>query len=247
MSDWRDILRPRRVAGLYERGRTILGEAGLGKSSLVCLIADQAADNGDWVTPQLRIPTGADPLKKVADALLKLSDRAGLPARQEDQIVELIGRVRAVAAAGVSLSLREATSRPEPHQVITDLLVELGQAAIRDRDRLIVIHVDEMQNIEDRAALSQLLIALGDALAHEETVTAPGGIEIQRYLPIAVYLTGLPEFNGMASARHGATFARRFQTTVLSPVPDDDMNAALQQFVTEGWPEVLETKSHKVH
>ena len=31
LSDWRDALRPRRTAGIHERGRTILGEASSGK------------------------------------------------------------------------------------------------------------------------------------------------------------------------------------------------------------------------
>ena len=39
LGDWRDVLRPRRVAGIHERGRTVLGEAGSGKSSLVRRIA----------------------------------------------------------------------------------------------------------------------------------------------------------------------------------------------------------------
>src|SRR5690625_7748136 len=55
LSGWRDALRPRRLAGIHDRGRTVLGEAGLGKSSLVRRIAGDASRRGDWVTPQLRI------------------------------------------------------------------------------------------------------------------------------------------------------------------------------------------------
>ena len=76
LSDWRDVLRPRRAAGIHERGRTILGEAGSGKSSLVRRIASEASEEGDWVTPQLRIPSGSDPIKRVASALLTLADTA---------------------------------------------------------------------------------------------------------------------------------------------------------------------------
>nr|WP_232618772.1 ATP-binding protein [Schaalia meyeri] len=56
LSDWRDVVRPRRRAGIHERGRTILGEAGSGKSALVRKIARSAAAEGDWTTPQLRTP-----------------------------------------------------------------------------------------------------------------------------------------------------------------------------------------------
>ncbi|WP_245579838.1 ATP-binding protein [Brevibacterium album] len=234
LSDWRDVVRPRRLAGLHERGRTILGEAGLGKSSLVRRIAASAQNEGDWVTPQLRIPSGADPLKKVAEALLRLADQAGLSAMKEKQIGALLNRVESVAASGFSLSLRQA-SGPEPYTVLTELLIEIGRAALRQGDVVALIHIDEVQNISSEDALSQLLIALGDALTHEEQITVPGGVQFQCALPLAVYLTGLPEFADMAGARTGATFVRRFQTTMLAPLEDSDLLAALQPFVVEGW------------
>ena len=235
LSDWRDVLRPRRAAGLHERGRTILGEAGSGKSSLVRRIAREASQSGDWATPQLRIPSGTDPLKRVASALLDLSEAAGLAAAREKRIGDLLRRVETVAASGVSLSVR-AQDGPEPYIALTDLLIEIGRAAIRRGDVMVVIHIDEVQNISDENARSQLLIALGDALTHEETVDVPGGLRIERALPIAVYLTGLPEFADMTGARKGATFARRFRTTTLGAIDDDALTSALQPFVTEGWP-----------
>ena len=235
LSDWRDVLRPRRAAGLHERGRTILGEAGSGKSSLVRRIAREASQSGDWATPQLRIPSGTDPLKRVASALLDLSAAAGLAAAREQRIGDLLRRVETVAASGVSLSVR-AQDGPEPYIALTDLLIEIGRAAIRRGDVMVVIHIDEVQNISDENARSQLLIALGDALTHEETVDVPGGLRIERGLPIAVYLTGLPEFADMTGARKGATFARRFRTTTLDAIDDDALTSALQPFVTEGWP-----------
>ena len=235
LSDWRDVLRPRRAAGLHERGRTILGEAGSGKSSLVRRIAREASQSGDWATPQLRIPSGTDPLKRVASALLDLSEAAGLAAAREKRIGDLLSRVETVAASGVSLSVR-AQDGPEPYIALTDLLIEIGRAAIRRGDVMVVIHIDEVQNISDENALSQLLTALGDALTHEETIEVPGGLQIERGLPIAVYLTGLPEFADMTGARKGATFARRFRTTTLGAIDDDALMSALQPFVTEGWP-----------
>jgi hypothetical protein len=233
LSDWRDVLRPRLLKGLPERGRTILGEPGLGKSSLVQRIAQHAERSGDWVTPQLRIPLGSDPLRLVADAVLSLAERAGLPASRERRIEQLLGRVRTIAVSGASLSLGEG-SGPEPHLALTDLLVEVGSAAI-ERGNVVLIHIDEVQNITDEVALSQLLIALGDAITRETSVRLPGGAEVRRTLPIAVYLTGLPDFEDRAGTRTGATFARRFRTTILGPLDDDDLLAALQDFVLPGW------------
>ena len=234
LSDWRDIVRPRRIVGLPERGRTILGEPGLGKSSLVRRIAQIAAAHGDWVTPQLRIPSGADPLKLVAEAVLKLAESAGLSSKPANEIAAALARVQAVAAAGVSLSLQHA-SGPDPYRALTELLVEIGRAAIRHGDVVALIHIDEVQNITDEHALSQLLIALGDALTHEIEVEVPGGNRVLRSLPIAVYLTGLPDFEDMTGARKGATFARRFKTTTLTAIDEEELAEALQGFVLAGW------------
>ncbi|PTL72479.1 AAA family ATPase [Rathayibacter caricis DSM 15933] len=233
LSDWRDILRPRLHRGLPERGRTILGEPGLGKSSLVRRIAQDAAAGGDWVTPQLRIPSGADPLKLLAAALLVLADAAGLATAREKRLAGVLERVQAVAASGISLTLR-GREGPEPHTALTELLVEVGRAAIA-QDVVALIHLDEVQNIVDESALSQLLIALGDAITHEVVVELPGGVRVTRFLPLAVYLTGLPDFEDRAGAQKGATFARRFKTTVLTAIDDDDIVAALQDFVLPGW------------
>ncbi|MCJ1697143.1 ATP-binding protein [Rathayibacter caricis] len=233
LSDWRDVVRPRRAAGLYETGRTILGEPGTGKSSLVRRIARSAADAGDWVTPQLRMPSGADPLRLVASAVLRLAERAGLGTSPRQRVVELLARVEQVAVAGLSLTVRGGTGQ-EPFTALSELLVELGEAAI-EQDAVVMIHIDEVQNITDEAALSQLLIALGDVLAHEVEAIAPGGARIPRFLPVTVYLTGLPDFEDMAGARKGATFARRFRTTTLTALDERDLLEALQPFVLEGW------------
>lgn len=233
LSDWRDVLRPRLLRGLPERGRTILGEPGLGKSSLVRRIAQDAAAGGDWVTPQLRIPSGGDPLKLAAAAVLGLAEMAGLATAREKRIMSRLERVHSVAAAGLSLTLR-GREGPEPHTALTELLVEVGRAAIA-HEVVALVHLDEVQNIVDESALSQLLIALGDAITHEEVVTLPGGARVTRFLPLAVYLTGLPDFEDRAGGQKGATFARRFKTTVLTAIDDDDIVAALQDFVLPGW------------
>lgn len=244
LKDWEAVVRPRRVAGVYERGRTILGEAGSGKSTLVRRIADLARDKGDWVTSQLRIPLGADPLKSVASALLALASEAGLASAREQRIKEAMTQVRAVAAAGISLTLDRAEG-PEPYFALTRLLVEIGQAAAR-ADVAVLIHIDEVQNITNDEVLSQLLVCLGDAIAHEVDVAAPGGVRFTRYLPLAVYLTGLPEFHDMAGARKGATFARRFASTTLESIEDDDFRLALRIFIDPGW-EIADAEGRTSH
>ncbi|MBK0418805.1 ATP-binding protein [Leucobacter sp. CSA1] len=239
LTEWSAVVRPRLHAGMPERGRTILGEPGLGKSTLVRRIAEKAAADGDWVTPQVRLPAGADPLKAVAAAILRLSDQAGLAAAREQRITGILERVRQVAASGISLTIDRATG-PEPYSVLTELLIEVGVAA-RRAGRVVLVHIDEIQNVSDENALSQLLISLGDAITAKMPVELPGGIVDQRALPIAVYLTGLPEFAEKASSRSGATFARRFATNTLEPISDEDLLFALSPFIDPGWESSDET------
>jgi hypothetical protein len=134
---------------------------------------------------------------------------------------------------GVGVRMAEASPVP-PHVLLSRLLVEVGRAAARD-DRVVVIHLDEAQNVDSDEGLSQLLVSLGDALAHTEREELPGGTA-DVTLPLAVYLSGLPEFADQASSRAGATFARRFATTLLEPLSDDDLQTALLPFVRHGWP-----------
>ena len=96
---------------------------------------------------------GTDPLKKVISALLDLSAAAGLPAAQEKRIGDFLGRVEILSAFGVLLFMC-AQDGPEPYIALTDLLIEIGRAAIRRGDVVVIIHIDEVQNIGDENALS---------------------------------------------------------------------------------------------
>lgn len=221
------------MAGLFERGRTILGEPGLGKSTLVRRIAEDAARNGDWVTPQIRLALGADPVKRLASEMLRLADKAGLSAGREARITELLQRVQSVALGGASVGISSGPGQ-EPHTALSELLSEIGRAAI-EQDKVVLIHMDEVQNVTDDAALSQVLVALGDTITRKVEINVKGLGHVERSLPIAVYLTGLPEFGDITATRKGATFTRRFATTVLAPIDDEDLRSALRTFVVPGW------------
>lgn len=232
LSDWRDRLRPRRASGQYERGRTYLGEPGIGKSVLARRIVRDADQRGDLATRQVRVPRGGNPVALLSEALLELADRAELPTRRELRLGELLSRVRNLSVAGAGLTLAP-TDAPPPHRDLTDLLLEIARAAFA-QDRVVVVHLDEVQNITDPDLMSAVLVALGDALAHEEPHELPGATEVLVNLPIVVLLTGLPEFADDASTLSGATFTRRFASQLLEPISDSDLSDALHPFVVFG-------------
>lgn len=233
LSDWRDRVRVRRLAGEYERGRTVLGEAGIGKSVLVRRISADAVADGALATPQVRVPVGESPIRLLADAVLRLAEESGLASRADAAIGSLLDRIQTISVLHTSLGLRPADEVPA-HVSLARALVEIGIVAAAE-GRIVLIHLDEVQNIADGSELSQLMIVLGDALAHEMPVRVPGG-ELMSLLPIVVYLTGLPEFADQASSRSGATFSRRFATTQLGPIDDADLAHSLRTFVVDGWP-----------
>ena len=212
----------------------MLGEAGIGKSVLVRKIAAEASRLGDWVTPQIRVPSGVDALRAVAKAVLELSQAANLPVSRSKQLRELVNRVRAVSAYGISLTVDKSPGL-EPYAALTELLTEIGKAAAR-KGKCVLIHIDEVQNITDHHQLSQLLISLGDVISLQYEVAGPNKTTISRTLPVMVYLTGLPEFADTVGSSAGATFSRRFQTFTLAPMAADSYQLALRPLVISGLP-----------
>lgn len=232
LADWHDKLRARRLAGTYERDRALLGPPGIGKSVLVNRIAAEASTAGDLVAPPVRVPRGADVLALVAESLTALANQQWIGSRLSREAGAVVDRVRRIGA----VEFDPAGSDPNPHRHLYQLLVEVGRLAAAD-GVAVLLRIDEVQNTTDRDALSQLLIAFGDALAHEDQSTDAAGNPHQQVLPLAVYLTGLPDFLDVARSA-GATFARRFEPVELEPLTDAEIDTALAPFRRYGF-EVL--------
>lgn len=222
-------MRPRRSAGLYERGRLILGEPGVGKSVLVGRLSAIAREDGDWTTGQIRVPRGVDPFQLMAEALIRVAREHAPDIARESALKDLFKRVEALGTTGVQVGLRAPGGRPA-HRELFAMIVALAQRASRAH-QLLLVHLDEVQNLDVAEHASALLTALGDALSSTTRRVTPGGGMQELHLPLAVYMTGLPEFGDMATARRGATFTRRFATTILGPLHDDELQEALQRLV----------------
>lgn len=230
--DWERLVRPRRLIGQYERGRALLGEPGIGKSVLAAKISEMSEEMGDIVVPSVRIPRGSDVLALLAQALTDTVHTYEIGAAVGDRISALLGRVRSVAHIEVAAAPRPAN----PHTHLRDLLIELGRYAAT-RNKVVYVHLDEVQNVNDEDALSQLLVALGDAIRHTEDVRDAAGTVHRKVLPIITYITGLSEFTDRATTLAGATFARRFKPVRLTHLDDDELREAMAPFTsTQGWP-----------
>ncbi|MEE8599855.1 hypothetical protein [Euzebya tangerina] len=146
---------------------------------------------------------------------------------------DLAGHVSQIRA-GVTLDL-DTGSRPQAHVVLREAVVDLAMLA-GDDGSAVVLHIDEVQNVLDADALSQLLVAIGDALVAVAPAVDSAGNPHERVLPLPVYLTGLRDFTDRATSEAGATFARRFKPLYLTHLDDIEIRAALVPFTTEGWP-----------
>ena len=255
LAEARDVVAPRRLGGLHERGRAVLGEFGIGKSVLVNRLAEEGRAAGHWVAPAVRVPLGVEPVGLLLAALGVLADSVDLPGGHEESAGRLARRVEEltlpVVGGGVRLTPAADGGTP-PHVVLRDLLVELASAARTATSpeapdgRLVVVRLDEVQNVRGAAALSQLLTALGDALEATTEEVDVVGIRRRRALPLAVYLSGLPDLSRLAAAA-GATFSRRFRVWELDPLSEPELRVALLPFTTSGWPVLTADGPRTVH
>ncbi len=233
LADWSTIVRPRRLAGDYVAGRLLLGPPGIGKSVLVNRLAREAHRAGDYVAPAVRVPQGADVLALVAEAVTELIDQRDLGAKLARPVAAVLDRVRRLVTPVGAVHLGPAERSPNPHRDLAKLLGEIAELAADD-ERIVLLRIDEVQNARDVAQLSQLLVALADALGAERTVTDAAGVTHERLLPLAIYLTGLPDFLTITE-RAGATFGRRFHRFDLEPLDDADVRHALAAFRSDGY------------
>lgn len=233
ISDFHRQVRPRRLAGAYERGRVLIGEPGIGKSVLASRIAAEAREAGDLVLPSLRIPRGGDPIALLAGVVADAVSAYSLGERVGSMATGLLDRITAIRA-GITVTLQGAPAGV-PHRELTLALSTLARTAMDD-GRLLVVHIDEVQNVDRTEHMSQLLVALGDVMAETAEGTDAAGNPHERHLPVAVTLTGLWSFVDDATRAAGATFARRFKAYHLGPLEDVDIRTALAPFTSDGWP-----------
>lgn len=236
----------RRLAGVYERGRAVLGEFGIGKSVLANRIAADLRSDGHWVAAAVRLPVHVDPVRLLAEALQQLAVERSVDRAIGARASGLLGRIEQLTlpVVGGGVKIRAADRDPLAYRDVHRLLVALCGLA-REQGRLLVVRVDEVQNASS-SGLSQLLTVLGDALDGATAERDAVGIGRERKLPLIVYLSGLPDFRERV-AEAGGTFARRFKTWELEGLDEPEIRTALAPFESEGWPILGDRGPARVH
>lgn len=216
-----------RVRGRYTRGVVFVGPSGIGKSVLVNRFAEDSDALGDVVLAPVRVAKRSDPLAqiaKVVDAARQRLAGDGLA----DVVERHLQRLRLVSIKGVELAAREE-GVTNPHVVLADSMIGLGELLAREnaarpweQQRALVLRIDELQNA-DNTQRSAILAALGDVLEHQTLVDVRDGAGSQAsvYLPVLVFLTGLPDL--LNRATNVDTFRRRFDTHTLGMLSDGDV------------------------
>lgn len=234
----------RRLSGVYDRGRAVLGEFGIGKSVLLNRIGQDLELAGHWVAGTLRVTHGDDPLPRLAGLLRDLVDAHSLAGVLGRRAGGLLDRIDAITLPVIGGGLELAGRPADPLEEVTDLLRHLGRLA-REEGRLVLVRIDEIQNA-DPAALSRLLTVLADALDATMLERDSAGTERERALPLLVYVCGLPDFRRLV-ADAGARFARRLRTFDLDYLDVHELRAALHPFTDQGWPVLGDDGPAAVH
>lgn len=214
-----DLVRAARLHGSYTPGTAFIGPSGIGKSVLVNRFAERGAQAGDVVLDAVRVAKRSDPVAHLASAV---HDAGGQVAsgRRHGPLGDLLDRVELIAIKGVQFASKGSAANP--HLTVRDALVHLGGVLAhenvgRTHPRVLVVRIDELQNADDTQR-SALLTALGDLLERTVELQPGPGMRVKHYLPVLVYITGLPEL--LNRATNVDTFRRRFATTKLSLFSD---------------------------
>jgi len=220
-----------RLAGRYTRGTVLIGPSGVGKSVLVNRVAAESAKRGDLVLDAVRVAKRSDPIAQFASVIAS-AERTLATDGLIDSIERLLARLRVISVKGVQLSV-EKEGLSNPHLLVRDSLITIGKHLAEEntnrkpRDqRVLVIRIDELQNA-DETQRSALLAALGDVLEYQFSIDIRDGAgsQVDVYLPVLVYLTGLPELINRSTDVD--TFRRRFTTTPLGMLSDGEIIDAL--------------------
>jgi hypothetical protein len=227
--DFDETVVPRVRSRIYEQARVITGNRGVGKTVFLRPLADEARDAEDLVaaaTARGGRGVVADLVAALGTTLHGVSTAAAVTDLFDDALRRRIGL--SVGTGGVRLDLGARPNRGDLDALsrsLAALMVRTAQAAA-ERGRLLLITVDEAQNA-DADALAVLCHTLADVQNRHDRTTGPRGEAVRAYLPLAVYLAGLPSLPERIRTS-GSTFFERALTFDFGLLRAPDVAAAIR-------------------
>jgi hypothetical protein len=228
--DFDEVVIPRVRARVYEQARIVVGNRGVGKTVLLTQLADEAADTGDLVvTATAR--SGPSVITDLVAALATTLHRASTAAAVVDALDDTLRRRIGLTVGASSVRLDVGAAHPKAGDldalaVSLAVLLERTARAAAERGRVLLLTVDEAQNATP-AALEILCHTLADVQNRHDRTRGPRGEAVRAYLPLAVYLAGLPSLPGRIRAS-GSTFFERTLTFDLGLLRDPDVAVAIR-------------------
>ena len=226
-ADFDQVVLPRVRGRMYERARLVTGDRGVGKTVFLTHLEDDARAAGCW--PVRVSARRGDAL--VRDLLVATARRVGAHDRSF-AVNRSLGRLLQVIA-GITVGPRGVevdvdSARPDtvadPGEALASLLVVAARSAASHGAALILL-LDETQNAADET-LGDVCHALQQAQTTADTATGPRGEQLRRYVPLAVYIAGLPGIVDKIR-RAGATFFERSAVLDFGLLAEPDVRAAL--------------------
>ncbi|OZC87740.1 ATP-binding protein [Rhodococcus sp. 05-340-1] len=216
-----DLLVARAKRRRYDRGLMLQGLRGVGKTTLLATMADQARRH-NWVVIEVEAQTsveGAEALRRrIAKDISRAVRRrqfAGPVANKIRQLTEEFSVSATAFGVGVELARSAGTENPTLGVEFEDLVEDLTEELRKDGTAL-GLFIDEMQELEP--ALLQVILATQHRAA-------------QREWPFFVCGAGLPNLaQALADARSYAE--RQFDYRTIGPLADDQARDALVTPIT---------------
>ncbi len=234
-ADFDEVVLPRVRERTYEQARVVTGDRGVGKTVFLAQLRDEADDGGDLVAHvSARSGTSvvADLVTALAGALHTASTAATVTDALDAALQRSIGLT--IGASGVRLELGRSPARAELDALASSLATLLERTArlAADRERLLLVSVDEAQNA-DLEALAILCHTLADVQNRHDRTRGPRGEAVRAYLPIAVYMAGLPSLPERVR-RSGSTFFERALPFDFGLLRAPDVAAAIRGMLANG-------------
>lgn len=221
--------------GVYEQPRMLIGDRGMGKTSVLLHYEQEQHEAGRWVVRAAATRgDGAvvDRLCRRLAELLRDHDLWGALTESGRRAMRRLAGISFSPRHGLSFDLASADASHAAGDELLALLEAVARLA-REQGTVLLLLIDEAQNIA-LGPLAHLFYAIQEAQGITITERDPATGAVRRdSLPLGVVVAGLPGLVGRLK-QAGATFGERSKTMRLQPLDRAPTTVALRGFADAG-------------